>query len=190
MAKKLNESDIRVLGKEAWDLKRQLVVKHSAAQDIIANKNGYTNWALLKRDFNRQHPEVPLLEALHKYVKDLSDYEIERLFLNGTVWVSLDAVELGKVTVNSFHRLGPRFEGTTSQLTHDLGLIVDMDGAPDAYKLETEEEEEEDEDGAWPILTIKEARKMILDLLKQEVEARFDSVILKIEERQIVDQES
>jgi hypothetical protein len=185
MAKKLNESDIRVLSKEAWDLKRQMVVKHSAAQDIIANKNGYTNWALLKRDFNRQHPEVPLLEALHKYVKDLSDYEIERLFLNGTVWVSLDAVELGKVTVNSFHRFGPRFDGFTRQHTRDLGLIVDMDGMPDAYKLETEK----DEDGAWPIVTIKEARIMILDSLKLAVEVQFDSLLLDIEQRQLVGQE-
>jgi hypothetical protein len=181
MTKNFSKNELDTFTQESWNLKRRLGIKYTAAQDVIANSHGYSNWSLLKREFNGQHPEVRLLNALQEYVKKLGDNEIERLFLSGTVWVSLSDFERGKVDIDSFQCLGQRFDGTTVQRSHGLGLIVDMDGMPDAYKLETEEVSVYDEyDHDWPVLTIKEARKVILDTLEREVEVRLDSIIIEI----------
>jgi hypothetical protein len=106
--------------------------------------------------------------------------------LNGTIWIYRDDVKNDKVDRDSFQRLGLQYDGMTRQYTNGWECIVDMDGAPEAYKLESEVHEDDDEDeiGPWPIISTDKARELIIDTLDQHVEGNFDSVLAAIDQAQ------
>ena len=186
MAKKLTHSDIHQFKTAAWDLKKSLNVKLSIALDMVARENNYENWSILMNHFNSQ--VVPdsrkvVFEALKDYVNALSDYEISQLFLNGTVWIYLDDVANDEVTQDSFQRLGGRNDGITHQYSRRCGCIVDMDGMPSCYILKSElVDDDAIENNDLQILTIEEARGLIVDSLGQEIDSRFDSVLIAIDD--------
>lgn len=127
-----------------------------------------------------------VLEELRSYVSRLDDYEIMQLFFNGTVWISRHDVENNVVNAHSFQRLGEKFDGITRQYSSECECIADMDGMPEGYRLELElaaageESEDDDESCFLPILTIGEARQLIVSILNEELDDRFDTVLMAV----------
>jgi hypothetical protein len=193
MAIQLTPTEIQSLRADAWALKKSLGIKLSKAQDMLAIKLEYQNWALLMKNCNHKNLRQIVLEELQKFVINLSDYEITWLFFNGTVWIYLADVVSGDVSCDSFQRLGVKFDGYTRQLTHGWECIVDLDGAPDGYLLESEVDDEEVEQDERkkdqrPILTIAEARDLIVSVLDQEMDNHFDSILVAVEEAKSEDE--
>lgn len=146
----LSANDIERLKREAKQIAKSSGILLWQAQDAIAQRLGYKNWSLLRKDQSKvKEPTAEGLQsACVKFIRSLSDGAIEGLCKGGvSMWAPVWQVQSGDF--GEIELLGPHMDTSTRQYAYEnhLLMLVNSGEVDETFVFEGDEDYEEDEEG-------------------------------------------
>ncbi|MEI7817947.1 MAG: hypothetical protein WCI45_12240 [Desulfuromonadales bacterium] len=123
-----------------------------------------------------------ILKELVTRLQSASDQEVTSLFRNGSIWIYPNDIQKNTVDSTSFEFYGPRYDGNTHELSGGMLLLIDFNGMAEVAVVETEVNEKMEEDeiehflGGLKLITVKEARDILIEAAERDAEIALDDI--------------
>ncbi len=146
----LSANDIERLKREAKLLRKSSGILLAQAQDAIAQRLGYKNWSLLRRDQSKvkELTADDLHRACLALIRSLSDSAIQGLCKGGlSIWAPFWQIQSGDF--GQIELLGLHTDTSTRQYAceNHLVMLVQAGEIDETFVFEGDEDYEEDEEG-------------------------------------------
>ena len=198
MQKKFSTGKILRFLREAKALKVKLSISHSAALDTIARREGYPDWATLKRNASKsvplahEAPEQPVpsfltlerfLDVCFEFIETLDDEDVYCLAWSGSLWINIQSARCGQVDADDLLALGRVMDGLTREAgwRAEAILAINFEGLAERFVLEDDVDDDGQpvvpEEGVTVMYSTDAAREELLSSLDATFERDYERLV-------------